>query len=186
MSWTNAIPAGIADCTPFVASAQWDGEKRVQPCSGQSVETLRKGINGSKYDRANRVALEEAFDRDDQFLACCLNRGRLVNSIKRSADRFTQHSNPCCSSSMPALSSGLRRGTCSARLACADREYEAAQSCFEEYLRFPPASEDVLGKRRDRYVEEVKESSRPLPLNWPFARRGKYCGIHSPREYIPR
>ena len=94
MSWTERMYLLLAllIALPFVASAQWDDEE--EACSavleGKALKLYEKGINGSKYDRAERVAfLEEAFDRADQCMACLFEWGRLeFNSIKRSRGSF--------------------------------------------------------------------------------------------------
>ncbi|MGB1123174.1 MAG: OmpA family protein, partial [Flavobacteriales bacterium] len=72
-------------------------------------------------------------------------------------------------------------------MAYADREYEAAQSYFEEYLRFPPASAEVLGKRRDRYVDEVNEVLPTIAFELAFRENeGKYHPASIPPVSTPR
>ena len=181
MSWTERtyLLLALLIAQPFVASAQWDDEE--EACSavleGKALKLYEKGINGSKYDRAERVAfLEEAFDRDDQCMACLFEWGQLeFNSIKRSRGSFYPAQQPLLQLIDACPFFRAEAWYMLGAMAYADREYEAAQSYFEEYLRFPPASEDVLGKRRDRYVEEVKEVLPTIAFELAFrANEGKY------------
>ena len=71
-------------------------------------------------------------------------------------------------------------------MAYADREYRKLLNRILKNTRFPPASEEVLGKRRDRYVDEVKKSCRPLPLNWPFAKTREISPTSIPPVSTPR
>ena len=153
---------------------------------GKALKLYEKGINGSKYDRTERVAfLEEAFDRDDQCMVCLFEWGRLeFNS--------TAFPRSLYSARQPLLQlidarPFFRLAYMLGAMAYADREYEAAQSYFEEYLRFPPASEEVLGKRRDRYVEEVKEVLPTIAFELAFrANEGKYHPASIPPVSTPR
>ena len=160
--------------------AQWEDDEE-EVCSavleGKALKLYEKGINGSKYDRAERVAfLEEAFDRDDQCMACLFEWGQLeFNSIKRSRGSFYPAQQPLLQLIDACPFFRAEAWYMLGAMAYADREYEAAQSYFDEYLRFPPASEDVLGKRRDRYVEEVKEVLPTIAFELAFrANEGKY------------
>jgi len=66
-------------------------------------------------------------------------------------------------------------------MAYADRDYEEAQTQFDAYLRFPPASEEVLGKRRDKYVEEVKEVMPTIAFELAFRENeGRYLPTSIP------
>ena len=192
MSWTERtyLLLALLIALPFVASAQWDDEE--EACSavleGKALKLYEKGINGSKYDRAERVAfLEEAFDRDDQCMACLFEWGRLeFNSIKRSRGSFYPAQQPLLQLIDACPFFRAEAWYMLGAMAYADREYEAAQSYFEEYLRFPPASEEVLGKRRDRYVEEVKEVLPTIAFELAFrANEGKYHPASIPPVSTP-
>ncbi|MBO74506.1 MAG: hypothetical protein CMD33_04450 [Flavobacteriales bacterium] len=143
------------------ASAQWDEEE--EACSSmlqsKTLKLYEKGINGSKYDRSERVAfLEEAHERDDQCMACLFEWGRLeFNAIKRSRGSFHPAQQPLLQLINACPFFRAEAWYMLGAMAYADRDYKAAQSYFDEYLRFPPASQEVLGKRRDRHVEEVKD-----------------------------
>ena len=193
MSWTERtyLLLALLIALPFVASAQWDDEE--EACSavleGKALKLYEKGINGSKYDRAERVAfLEEAFDRDDQCMACLFEWGRLeFNSIKRSRGSFYPAQQPLLQLIDACPFFRAETWYMLGAMAYADREYEAAQSYFEEYLRFPPASEEVLGKRRDRYVEEVNEVLPTIAFELAFrANEGKYHPASIPPVSTPR
>ena len=73
MSWTErtCLLLALLLALPFLASAQWEDEE--EACSalleGKSLKLYEKGINGSKYDRAERVAfLEEALRNFNKIL----------------------------------------------------------------------------------------------------------------------
>ena len=193
MSWTELrhLLLALLIALPFVASAQ-RGDKE-EACSavpeGKTLKLYEKGINGSKYDRAERVAfLEEAFDRDDQCMACLFEWGRLeFNSIKRSRGSFYPAQQPLLQLTDACPFFRAEAWYMLGAMAYADREYEAAQSYFEEYLRFPPASEEVLGKRRDRYVKEVKEVLPTIAFELAFRENeGKYHPASIPPVSTPR
>ena len=156
---------------------------------GKTLKLYEKGINGSKYDRAERVAFfEEAFDRDDQCMACLFEWGRLeFNSIKRSRGSFYPAQQPLLQLIDACPFFRAEAWYMLGAMAYADREYEAAQSYFDEYLRFPPASEEVLGKRRERYVAEVKEVLPTIAFELAFRENeGKYHPASIPPVSTPR
>jgi outer membrane protein OmpA-like peptidoglycan-associated protein/tetratricopeptide (TPR) repeat protein len=181
MSWIERICLLVLWAVAMVpaASAQWDDEEEMcaSVLEGKTLKLYEKGINGSKYDRTERVAfLEEAFDRDDQCMACLFEWGRLeFNSIKRSRGSFYPAQQPLKQLIDACPFFRAEAWYMLGAMAYADREYEAAQSYFEEYLRFPPASEEILGKRRDRYLEEVKEVLPTIAFELAFRQNeGKY------------
>jgi tetratricopeptide (TPR) repeat protein len=143
------------------ASAQWEDEEEAceHALEGKALKLYEKGLNGSKYERSERVAFfEEAFDRDDQCMACLYEWGRLeFNAIKRSQGSFSPAKQPLLQLIETCPYFRAETYYMLGAMAYADRDYEEAQSQFDAYLHFPPASEEVLGKRRDKYVEEVRE-----------------------------
>lgn len=193
MSWTErtCLLLALLLALPFLASAQWEDEE--EACSalleGKSLKLYEKGINGSKYDRAERVAfLEEAFERDEECMACLFEWGRLeFNAIKRSSGSFYPAQQPLLQLVDACPFFRAEAWYMLGAMAYADREYEAAQSYFEEYLRFPPASAEVLGKRRDRYVDEVKEVLPTIAFELAFRENeGKYHPASIPPVSTPR
>ena len=107
---------------------------------GQALKLYEKGINGSKYDRAERVAfLEEAFDRDDQCMACLFEWGRLeFNSIKRSRGSFYPAQQPLLQLIDACPFFRAEAWYMLGAMAYADREYEAAQSILKNTFGFRP------------------------------------------------
>lgn len=166
----------------FVAPAigQWDEEEE-ELCEshveGKALKLYEKGLNGSKYDRAERVAFfEEAFERDERCMGCLFEWGRLeFNSIKRSQGSFYPAKQPLEQLIEACPFYRAETWYMLGAMAYADRDYAEAQAYFEEYLRFPPASEEVLGKRRERYIEEVNEVMPRIAFELAFRKNeGKY------------
>ena len=193
MSWTERTSLLLATliALPFLTFAQWEDEE--EACAavleGKTLKLYEKGINGSKYDRAERVAfLEEAFERNEACMACLFEWGRLeFNEIKRSRGSFYPAQQPLLQLIDACPFFRAEAWYMLGAMAYADREYEAAQSYFDEYLRFPPASEEVLGKRRDRYVAEVKEVLPTIAFELAFRENeGKYHPTSIPPVSTPR
>ena len=94
MSWTERTCLLLASliALPILTFAQWEDEEEVCAAvlEGKTLKLYEMGFNGSKYDRAERVAfLEEAFERDEACMACLFEWGRLeFNEIKRSRGSF--------------------------------------------------------------------------------------------------
>ena len=193
MSWTERTCLLLATLItlPFLTFAQWEDEEKACAAvlEGKTLKLYEKGINGSKYDRAERVAfLEEAFERDEACMACLFEWGRLeFNEIKRSRGSFYPAQQPLLQLIDACPFFRAEAWYMLGAMAYADREYEAAQSYFDEYLRFPPASEEVLGKRRDRYVAEVKEVLPTIAFELAFRENeGKYHPASIPPVSTPR
>ena len=193
MSWTERTCLLLATliALPFLTFAQWEDEEKACAAvlEGKTLKLYEKGINGSKYDRAERVAfLEEAFERDEACMACLFEWGRLeFNEIKRSRGSFYPAQQPLLQLIDACPFFRAEAWYMLGAMAYADREYEAAQSYFDEYLRFPPASEEVLGKRRDRYVAEVKEVLPTIAFELAFRENeGKYHPASIPPVSTPR
>lgn len=173
--------------TASTVLCQWDDEEDElcnSPIEGKAMKLYEKGMNGGKYDRAERVAFfEEAFERDERCMGCLFEWGRLeFNSIKRSQGSFYPAKQPL--ETLVELCPFFRAEAwyMLGAMAFADREYAEAQVYFEEYLRFPPASEEVLGKRRDRYVEDVKEVMPRIAFELAFR---KHEGSYHPASIPP-
>lgn len=159
--------------------AQWDDEEEAceHVLEGKALKLYEKGLNGSKYERAERVAFfEEAFNRDDQCMGCLYEWGRLeFNSIKRSQGSFYPAKQPLLQLIEICPYYRAEAYYMLGAMAYADRDYAEAQAQFEAYLGFPPASEEVLGKRRDKYVEEVKEVMPTIAFELAFRQNeGRY------------
>jgi len=169
-----------------VAIAQWDEDELdcfAEP-TGKASKLLEKGQNGSKYDRSERVEfLEEAYDLDDQCMACLFEWGRLeFNAIKRSNGSFQPARHPL----------GLLVDKCPeyradafymlGAMAYADRDYQSALDYFQEYERFPAGSEEILGKRRSQQLKEVEEVK---PLIQFYLNFWQYDGLYVPVPVEP-
>ena len=141
--------------------AQWeeDDEACGSLPEGKALKLLEKGQNGSKYDRAQRVAfLEEAFDRDDNCMLCLFEWGKLeFNAIKRSQGSFMPAKQPLRLLIERCPFYRADAWYMLGAMAYADRDYAEAQSYFKEYLSFPAAEEEILGKRYEKQAEEVRE-----------------------------
>ena len=146
-------------CTSSLA--QWDDEE--PECDhvpeGKAMKWLQKGQNGSKYERSERVEfLEAAFEEDESCMVCLFEWGKLeFNSIKRSRGSFYPALVP-----LEILVDRCPYYRADAwymlgAIAYADRDYAKALSRFTEYIRFPAASEEVLGKHRTKRMLEVEE-----------------------------
>ena len=161
------------------ASAQWEDEEEAceHALEGKALKLYEKGLNGSKYERSERVAFfEEAFERDDQCMACLYEWGRLeFNAIKRSQGSFYPAKQPLLQLIETCPYFRAEAYYMLGAMAYADRDYEEAQAQFDAYLHFPPASEEVLGKRRDKYVEEVREVMPTIAFELAFRENeGRY------------
>jgi outer membrane protein OmpA-like peptidoglycan-associated protein len=141
--------------------AQWDDEETecVHVPEGKAMKWLQKGQNGSKYERSERVEfLEAAFEEDESCMVCLFEWGKLeFNSIKRSRGSFYPALVP-----LEILVDRCPYYSADAwymlgAIAYADRDYAKALSSFTEYIRFPAASEEVLGKHRTKRMLEVEE-----------------------------
>ena len=161
---------------------------------GKALKLYEKGVNGSKYNRSERVAFfEEAFDRDDQCMACLFEWGRLeFNEIKRSLGSFYPAQQPLLQLINVCPFYRAEAWYMLGAMAYADRQYEAARDYFQEYLRFPPASKEVLGKRRERNIEDVKEVLPTIEFELAFRHNeGKYNPVSIPSvstqqdEFLP-
>ena len=120
---------------------------------------LEKGENGGKYDREERIEfLQQAWDKDDECMACLLRWGSLeFREIKRTGGSFFAAKEPLLQliSICPNYHADVHFML--GAIAYADREYEEAQEHFHAYLRFPSEPESALGKRYDKQAKEVRQ-----------------------------
>jgi len=169
-----------------VAIAQWDEEEPdcfAEP-TGKALKLLEKGQNGSKYDRSERTEfLEEAFDLDEQCMACLFEWGRLeFNAIKRSNGSFQPARHPLSLLVDQCPEYRADAFYMLGAMAYADRDYQSALDYFEEYQRFPAGSEEVLGKRRSQQLKEVEEV---MPLIQFYLDFWQYDGKYEPAPVPP-
>ena len=128
--------------------AQWDDEEL--ECEhvpeGKILKLIEKGQNGSKYERAERVAFfEEAFERDETCMACLFEWGKLeFNGIKRSRGSFYPARQPLETLVDQCPFYRADAWYMLGAIAYADREYADALAYFTEYIEFPAASEEAI------------------------------------------
>ena len=173
--------------TAPLVHGQWDEEEEElcnSPIESKALKLFEKGLDGAKYDRSERVAFfEAAYERDERCMGCLFEWGRLeFNSIKRSQGSFFSAKEPLITLVETCPFFRAEAWYMLGAMAYADREYAEAQVYFEEYLLFPPAPEEVLGKRRDRYVEEVNEVMPRIAFELAFR---KNEGAYHPASIPP-
>ena len=169
-----------------VAIAQWDEEEPdcfAEP-TGKALKLFEKGQNGSKYDRSERVEfLEEAYDLDEQCMACLFEWGRLeFNAIKRSKGSFQPARLPLRLLVEQCPEYRADAFYMLGAMDYADRDYPSALEHFKEYQQFPAGSEEVLGKRRPQQLKEVEEV---IPLIQFYMDFWHYDGQYQPKPVSP-
>ena len=147
----------------FTVHPTFSQEDEISECQGEPVgkalKLWEKAQNGTKYDRAERVALlQEAFEQDENCLDCLLEWGRLeFNEIKRTQSSFYDAQEPLETLIERCPTFHAEAYYMLGAMAYADRQYEEALEFFQAFLFFPDEPAEALGKRFDKQAEEVRE-----------------------------
>ena len=132
------------------------------PCQAtlntKTAKLLEKGMNGSKYDRAERIGfLQAAYDREEDCMECLYEWGRLeFNEIKRSRGSFRAAEEPLIQlhDLCPFFNADVNYML--GAMAYGDGRYQEAKDWFDDFLGFPKEPEEALGKRYQKHTEEVR------------------------------
>ncbi len=132
------------------------------PCQAtlntKTAKLLEKGMNGSKYDRAERIGfLQAAYDREEDCMECLYEWGRLeFNEIKRSRGSFRAAEEPLTQlhDLCPFFNADVNYML--GAMAYGDGRYQEAKDWFDTFLGFPKEPEEPLGKRYEKHAEEVR------------------------------
>ena len=163
-----------------IISPSWIAQEvcTYQP-EGNIAKWLDQSFDNRKYETEERIAfLQHALDEDDKCLPCLLRLAEIEFKVAKRGGSFLSAKNHLLKLNELCENYHSEVYYMLGAMSYADREYVAAQSFFERFLKFPDSDPSKFEKDYQKKYDEVEEALKSVRV---------YAEIHSnPFDFSPQ